>query len=159
MPDLTLRFTRIAPDRHRFEYVRPDGTGETLELETHSMLTHDLVHFAVETEGALQGSFYGLLAKVGGYESLASQTGGLGGEAMMTEMVVGPLQGALKGDIDADAFVERVNEYREDMGVDRIGWLTADFVRGAERRFRALEGQWKATPFGATMELVFPLRR
>lgn len=158
MADLTLRFTRIAPDRHRFEYVRPDGSGEVVEMETHSMLTHDLVHFAVESEAGLQGSFYGLLAKFGDYQALAANVGGLGGEAMMTEMIVGPLQGALKGDLDADSFVEQVNEYREDMGVDRIPWLSADFVRAAEKRFRALEGQWKATAFGQTMELKFPLR-
>jgi hypothetical protein len=158
MPELIVRFTRLTNDRHRFEFVRPDGTGEQVELETHSTLFHDLVHFAVETEAGLQGSFYGLLAKLGGYAELTVAGSSLGGEAAMTEMVVGPMQGALKGEFDPEAFVERVQAYREDMDVPKIPWLSTDLVARAHARLRQLEGQWKATPFHQTMELRFPLR-
>ena len=158
MPELIVRFTRLTNDRHRFEYVRPDGTGEAVELETHSALFHDLVHFAVESEANLQGSFYGLLARLGGYAELTLAGSSLGGEAAMTEMVVGPMQGAMKGDLDPEAFIERVQEYREDMGVPKIPWLSADLIVRAKERLRQLEGRWKATPFGETMELRFPLR-
>src|SRR4051794_7175273 len=103
-PALTIRLTRISPTHHRFEYRRRDGTGEAVEMETGSLLVHDLLHFAVESEAGLRGSFYGLLAKVGGYEEL-QVTGGasLGGEIAITERVVGPLTGALKDDIDPSA--------------------------------------------------------
>lgn len=158
MPELVVRFTRLTNDRHRFEFVRPDGTGEAVELETHSTLFHDLVHFAVETEAGLQGSFYGLLAKVGGYAELTLAGASLGGEAAMTESVVGPMQGAMKGEFDSAAFVARVHEYREDMDVPPIPWLTTDLVTRARERLRHLEGQWRATPFHETMELRFPLR-
>lgn len=156
-PVLTVRFTRLEPDRHRFEFVRPDGTGEALELETHSFLRHDLVHFALESEARLRGSFYGLLAKVGGYRELTLAGEALGGEAEMTETVVGPLQTVLKGELDAAAFVERVAAYRADMDLRPIPWLTADLITVVAERVRQLEGHWKATPFGETMELRFPL--
>jgi hypothetical protein len=158
-PVLKVRFTRTAPDRHRFEYARPDGSGEQLDLETHSFLRHDLVHFAVESEAGLRGSFYGLLAKVGGYQELTLAGESLGGEAAQTEMVVGPLQTALKADFDAAAFVERVAEYRADMDLEPIRWLNAELVGRIAERVRRLEGQWKATPFGETMELTFELGR
>ena len=158
-PALTVRFTRLQDDRHRFEYLRPDGTGEALELETHSMLRHDLLHFALETEAGLRGSFYGLLAKVGGYRELILAGADLGGEAAMTERVVGPLQSAVTGDLDAEAFVARIVEFSEDMDLPPIRWLTADLVVRSAETFRRLEGRWKATPFGGTMELSFPLPR
>ena len=70
---LTLRFTRVSPTRHRFEYRRADGTGEAIEMETRSLLTHDLLHYAVESEAHLKGSFYGILGKIGGYEELSGR--------------------------------------------------------------------------------------
>ena len=56
MSALTLRFTRLSPDLHRFEYRRADQTGEALELETRSFLFHDLLHYALENEAQLRGS-------------------------------------------------------------------------------------------------------
>jgi hypothetical protein len=87
---LVLRFTRVSPDRHRFEYRRADGTGEAIEMETRSLLAHDLVHYAVESEAGLKGSFYGILGRIGGYEELSIAGGAaLGGEIAITERVVG----------------------------------------------------------------------
>ena len=157
--ELVVRLTRLSNERHSFAYVQPDGTGETIEMETRSQLRHDLVHFAVESEAGLQGSFYGLLAAVGGYRELTLAGDSLGGEAAQTEFGVGPLQTALKdpASLDAEAFVERVAGFQADMGLGRIRWLTPDLIRRAAERFRQLEGQWKATPFGQTMELRFPV--
>jgi hypothetical protein len=155
---LVLRFTRTGPDRHRFEYVRPDGSGEAVEMETRSLLFHDLLHHAVETEAGLRGSFYGLLAKVGGYQELTVNGGAaLGGEVAITERVVGALSGALKQDVEADAFVALVSEFLEIYDERAPRWLTPAFVLAVKERMRRLEGQWKATPFGQTMELTFPL--
>ena len=154
---LTLRFTRISPDRHRFEYRRADGTGEAIEMETRSFLTHDLVHFAVEREAGLRGSFYGILARIGGYEELSVAGGAaLGGEIAITERIVGMLQGALgEADFDEAAFQAQAAEYLElfDERVPR--WFTPAFVAAVRERMRQLTGRWKATPFGETMELEF----
>ena len=93
---LSLRFTRVSPTRHRFEYRRTDGTGETIEMETNGLFVHDLLHYAVESEAGLKGSFYGILGKIGGYEELSVAGGAaLGGEIAIAERVVGALTGAL----------------------------------------------------------------
>jgi hypothetical protein len=154
---LILRFTRVSPTHHRFEYRRPDGTGEAIEIETRSFLFHDLLHFAVESEASLKGSLYGILGKIGGYEEL-SVTGGaaLGGEIAITERVVGALTGALQeDDLDADAFVAQVTEYLEFFEERAPRWLSPAFVLAVRERMRRLLGRWKATPFGQTMELSF----
>jgi len=155
---LILRFTRTSPTHHRFEYVRADGSGEALELETRAFLIHDLLHFAVESEAGLRGSFYGLLDRVGGYAELSVSAGGLGGEVQLTEMIVGPLSAALDGEIDLDAFVGGVSRYFEDMDLRPPSWFTPGFVAAVRERMRQLIGQWKATPFGETMALTFEPR-
>ena len=156
---LTLRFTRVSPTHHRFEYRRPDGTGEAIEMETRSLLFHDLLHYAVETEAGLKGSFYGILAKIGGYEELSVAGGAaLGGEVAITERVVGALTGALKAEgLDPEAFLAQFAEFLEAYGERPPRWLTQAFVLAVKERMRQLEGRWKATPFGQTMELAFPL--
>jgi hypothetical protein len=154
---LTLRFIRLSDDRHRFEYRRADGTGEAIEMETRSLLVHDLLHYAVESEAGLRGSFYGILAKIGGYEELSVAGGAaLGGEIAITERVVGALTGALaEDDLDADAFAERVGEYLDLYEERAPRWLTAAFIFAVRERMRQLLGRWKATPFGETMALTF----
>ena len=155
---LTLRFTRLTPDRHRFEYRREDGTGEAVEVETRSFLQHDLVHYAVESEAGLKGSFYGILGKIGGYEELTVNGGAaLGGEIAVTERVVGAVQGAIEdGGLDDEGFAERVAEHLDLFEERAPRWLTPAFVAAVRERLRQLTGRWKATLFGETMELRFP---
>ena len=159
MADLALRFTRLSPTHHRLEYRRPDGTGEAIEMETEGLLFHDLLHFALESEAGLRGSFYGVLAKIGGYEELRVAGGmALGGEIAITERVAGAITGAIgREDPDADGFLHQVSEFLEvyDEGAPR--WVTRDFILAVRERMRQLEECWKATPFGVALELAFPL--
>jgi hypothetical protein len=155
---LILRFTRISPTHHRLEYRRPDGSGEAIEMETRSFLFHDLLHHAVESEAGLRGSFYGILGKIGGYEELSVAGGAaLGGEIAITERVIAALTGALQQeDLDAEAFVSQVTEFLDIYEERAPRWFTPIFIAAVRERMRQLMGRWKATPFGATMELTFP---
>jgi hypothetical protein len=141
-----VRFTRLNPTHHRFEAVRDDGAIESRELETRSFLTHDLVHFALESEGKLADGFYGAIARGGAYETEATAA---------IESVVGPLQGAIKGEVDASAFVQRFRSVQEKIGGHMPDWLSEDLIARTVARLRQLQGQWRATPFGQTMELRF----
>jgi hypothetical protein len=155
---LTLRFTRVSPTHHRFEYRRADGTGEAVEMETRGLLFHDLLHYAVESEANLRGSFYGILGKIGGYEELSVAGGAaLGGEVAITERVVGALTGALNADdLDDAAFIAQATEFLEIYEERAPRWFTPAFVASVRERMRQLLGRWKATSFGETLELRFP---
>lgn len=157
MSELRLRFSRVSPTHHRFEYRRPDGTGEALDLETRSFLFHDLLHYALESEAGLKGSFYGILAKIGGYEELSVGGGAaLGGEVAITERVVGAMTEALQDDdLDADTFVERVAEYLDLFDERAPRWLTPALVLAVRERMRELMRRWNSTPSGEAMELTF----
>ena len=154
---LTLRFARLSAERHRFEYRRADGSGEAVEAET-AVLIHDLLHYAVESEAGLRGSFYGILDKIGGYEEL-SVTGGaaLGGEIAITDRVVGAIAEAMAEEgLDDEAFVATVSENLTLYGERNPRWLTPALILTARRRMRTLRARWEATPVGAALELEFP---
>lgn len=152
MTALIVRFTRLNPTHHRFEAIRADGSRDQREFETRSIFFHDLVHFAVESEAKLSGGFYGTLAEGANYDAPRE-----GSEAQLVENVVGPLQGLLKNEtpIDAAPFVARLKAHHASLGFAPAEWLTADFIGRVQARMRQLNGQWKATPFGQTMELRF----
>jgi len=143
---LAVRLTRLSKTHHRFEAIREDGTREVRELETRSFLLHDLVHFALESEGRLDFGFYGSLARGAGYETPA---------ACEVESVVGPLQGASRYQIDPAAFVARLRDARASAESTTPAWLSEELIARTIERLRQLRGQWRSTPFGQTMELMF----
>ena len=157
---LGLRFTRLSPTHHRFEYRRADGSGEAVEAETDAVLLHDLLHYAVESEAGLKGSFYGILDRIGGYQELSVAGGAaLGGEIAVTERVVGAIAEAEAG-LDDEAFAATVSAtvsatltlYEE----RAPRWLTPAFIAAVRERMRRLTARWNATPIGETMQLEFP---
>ncbi len=150
---LRIRLTRLNPTHHRFEAIPADGGVTIRELETRSFLTHDLVHYALESEAGLTNSFYGQLARGQDHEDMLQP---ISVEARQTEFVVGPLQTAIMGEVNAEAFVARILEVKQQIGGDAPAWLSSELIERVVKRLRGLQGRWKATPFGETMELVFP---
>ncbi len=155
---LTIRLTRPSPTRHWFAYERVDGSSESVVLETKSLLVHDLVHLALETEAGLDQSFYGLLASGRSLADVGPEGGVFPNEeARLTERVAGPLTGVMLGRVSPKDFLTGFERFSEALGEALPRWLTADFVTRTVERFRMLHGRWKATPFHATLELHFPL--
>ncbi len=148
-----MRLVRLSNQQHLFEARRADGSVERLELETRSFLLHDLVHFALESEAGLADGFYGKLASG---ESYAASAEDFAGETGRIEKVVGMLQGAVKGEVDAEAFALRARGAFEAVGETAPGWLDAELIGRVLARLRQLRGQWKGTAFGEVMELNFP---
>lgn len=155
---LIIRFTKISPTHHRFEYIRLDGTGEKLELDTKTFLFHDLLHFAVESRAKLSNSFYGLLARQNGYADFSKEDRDLsrfGPEAIGTEHVVGPMTGVIKGEVTPRELIVGASNIFEAYQQSIPAWLTEEFVLGIKEDMRKLQGYWNGTPFGTTMELRF----
>jgi hypothetical protein len=155
-PPLRVVLTRITNDRHRFEARRADGSTESVELETKSCLLHDLVHFAIESEAGLRRAFYGLLQSGVRYDALQHDV--LPADAIelwQAEQVVGPLQTAWRQALDAKAFVARLRDYDAAVARESPPWLDEHVVTRACERLRQLDGRWRATAFGDSMELCF----
>ncbi len=163
-PALTVRWTRVSATHHRLELQR--GTEVTARLlETRSVLLHDLVHFALESEARLAGGFYGRLARGIAHDELAAvdaTTAAVcaeGDELVAIERVVGALQGAWRAGLEPAAFLARCCAWLAQCGEPSPPWLTEELLARFAARLRALAGRWRATKFGDTMELVFAAGR
>jgi hypothetical protein len=156
MPRLVIRLKRLTPTHHEFAYVREDGSGEAVRLETRTLLVHDLLHFAVETEAGLHDSFYGMLASGRMLADLKADAMEMqAGEAAVTERAVGVLTGAIGSGVPADRVVLAWRRLEDAMGGPPPAWFDAAFVERVRERMRRLTGEWKATPFGESMTLTF----
>jgi hypothetical protein len=154
---LTVRLTRVSSTHHRLTYLRTDGSGEDILLETKSCILHDLVHFALESEAKLVHSFYGNLARAAKYNeisALVDETTEVGKEIIATERVVGPLTNI--ADSDPMTLLSVINGIFAAYGEPLPNWCTHDLLIRVQNRVRQLRGQWQGTPFGQSMELYFP---
>jgi hypothetical protein len=157
---LAVRFTRVSPTHHRFEIERTDRSTECTVVETRSLLAHDLLHFALETEAGLLQSFYGLLAAGRRLSETMPESTAQGvrfpiAEAQLTERIVGPLTAVVQDKISPRALLAGIRQLQEAHGEPMQDWLTEELIQRTAARFRRLHGQWKSTAFGQTMQLRF----
>lgn len=159
---MRILFHKLSDDRHGLEIVRDDGRRERIECETRSFLHHDLVHYALETEASLEGGFWGSVARG---RALASANGRVETESpydtpemLLVERIVGALSTGLAKDGAPAEIAARLRAYEVALG-NEPPWLTAGLIAAVRERMRRLGGQWKATPFGGTLELPWPAQR
>lgn len=148
---MKILLTRLSNDRHRLVVERSDGSRVERELETRSVLLHDLVHYAVETEAGIEDGFWGSLAAGTDFDELLDEAAAPSGQGLaLAESLVGPLQSVWKGELDPDRYVE--------LAGGSAPFVDRAFVDRAHDRIRRLWGRWRATPFHETMELSWPDR-
>jgi hypothetical protein len=156
---MRILFHKLTHERHVLALEREDGAGEQVECETRSLLTHDLLHYAVETEASLEHGFWGSLAGGRTLNDLNDRTGkAMASELpqlMIIEQIVGALSSVVKG-ASPDAVATSLHAYAAALGTPLPEWLTAEFITRVRERMRALTGHWKATRFGETMEIRWP---
>ena len=156
---MKILLTRLSPDRHRLEIVRRNGTRERIELETRSLLLHDLVHFAVESLAGAQDGFWGSLASGKTFGDLDDRTGvrmaDAGPGLRVIEPIVGALQSLANGNPPPPGIVATLREYLPLQGLAVPGWFDDEFVQRVAEKLRQLVGHWRGTPFGKSMELCW----
>ncbi|MEZ5963874.1 MAG: hypothetical protein R3F56_08530 [Planctomycetota bacterium] len=146
---MRICLTRLSNDRHRLAVTRAGGACIERDLETRSVLLHDLVHYAVEAEAGIDDGFWGLLAAGADFDDLVREASAPSRRGIvLVEALVGPMQAVWNGRLDADHYVALAR--RQAPFVDRA------FVDRVLQRLRRLWGHWRGTPFHRTMELVWP---
>lgn len=161
---MRIALHKISDDRHALELIRASGTRERVECETRSFLLHDLLHYAVESQARLSRGFWGELASGKTLAQMNDRTGAeeaaargvmfaaMSSELAAIEQVVGVLSGLTKGRSSAE-LVSGMQRYAENLGTSLPGWVSVQLVDAVQERMRRLVGQWKATPYGGTLEL------
>ncbi len=130
--------------------VRDDLSAEAVELETRSLLLHDLVHLAVETEAGLTRGFWGMIASGVSLDNLRLDPDDPAAtELWIAEALAGPMQSVWNERLPAERYLELVR--------GRTPLVDDTFVDRVRGRLRALTGHWRATRHGQTMEVRWPL--
>ena len=69
--------------------------------------------------------------------------------------MVGPLSAVVQGKATIAGLLAGLRNLQDAYAEPMPDWLSEALLQRVVARFRRLDGQWKATPFGTTMELVF----
>ena len=122
--------------------------------------THDLTHYAVESELGFRRGFYGLIAAGWDIAETTGKTarGPLPDEAIEVEYIVSALTAERAGGaIAASAeFNELAATFANAKGMPPPRALADDDLATVRSRFDELAGKWRDFPPGATLELMFP---
>jgi hypothetical protein len=76
-------------------------------------------------------------------------------EPATTEAVVGGLTSVIQERADVAGALEGLNRLFEAQERELPDWLTAEFIERVKDQMRRLRGEWRATPFGGEMRLLF----
>lgn len=157
--DVRIRFHKHSDDRHGLELIWNDGGREQVDCESRSYLLHDFLHYAVESAAGIQYGFWGSLAAGGSLAAMstpearaaAMSAPGLG----EVEKVVGALHQLTKG-AQPDEVITGIARYYASSDLTMPPWLDGSLVSAASEILRHVRGRWRATPYGAAMELPWP---
>jgi hypothetical protein len=152
---MRILFKKLSNERHELAISRDLASWETVECETRSYLTHDLLHYAVEAEAGVQSGFWGRLAAGATLAEMNDRTRSMGDEMATIEQVVGALTTSVKGRSAAEV-VAGMTRFASSLGSTMPLWLTEEFVRAVQERMRQLLGRWRATPCGSALDLTWP---
>lgn len=157
---MKIGFIRINPDQHTLTVKYKDGNIIEQTLETKSFFTHDLVHFALEETAGLKNSFWGQLAQQHKQERInpmsrdnfKPET-----EIEFTEVLTGPLMGLTRNPESVEHVHIMIQELFASYGVETPSYISSEFLNTFLKRFNQINGTWKATPFGESLELEWNL--
>jgi hypothetical protein len=152
---MRILLRKLSDERHELAISRDPASWETVECETRSYLTHDLLHYSVEVEAGVQSGFWGRLAAGATLAEMNDRTRSMDGEMATIEQVVGALTPSVKGRSAAEV-VAGIQRFTSSLGTTMPSWLTESFVLAVQERMRQLVGRWKATPRGSVLDLTWP---
>ena len=155
IPSMQISLTKTSAQRHLLEIVRTNGTRETIELVTREALFHDFLHYAVESTLPTQGGFWGTLASGKTMADLNDRSGESVKENAKTLYRVEGIVGVMTNVVGmpVDQALAKLRWFSESQDQEPPEWCTEAFVAEVIERMRRLQGQWKATPYGESMEI------
>lgn len=154
---MRIVLTKISDEQHAITIVRADDSRESIKLVTREALFHDLLHHAVETALATPGGFWGSLAGGKTFDDLNDRTGEAVKEnaevLYRVEGIVGVMSGVVE--MPVDQALARLRWFSESQKQPLPEWCSERFVSKVCESMRQMLGQWKATAFGESMEIVW----
>ncbi|MCG8415640.1 MAG: hypothetical protein MI746_15600 [Pseudomonadales bacterium] len=139
---MKILFTKLSDEEHRVHIVRCDGSEDDATLNSRSFLRHDFAHLATEECVGLARGFWGQVAKGAGLNGT-----GIGGpEAQLAEALAAPIQTLMRTGATVETYEKTLSHVLPDRDCGELAMQVKE-------RGRQLEGYWRATPYGETMEV------
>lgn len=154
---MNISFTAISPTHHRFEYERSDGTGESVELETKSVLLHDFVHLSLEESAHLKHGFFGLLQQGYSLSEVAQldKDNPITQETLDVERIVGPLSGFLESNNEPAECMHVIQTIFDSYNEPVPDWFSIEVIKKCQAYYRDIKGKWNALAFGESLVVTF----
>lgn len=158
---MRIQFRKGRDGRDVLACERADGSRTWAHLQP-AIVTHDFVHFAVETTLGLRGGFWGLVAS--GWSPAAFEEPGtaaqLSEEASWTEFAVGCVWRESWGQppLDVDELAAELVVHAANHGWKSPRAIGADELARIRTRVAELHSRWLVVEPGGTLELVFDER-
>ncbi len=141
-PTVRIEFEKLSAERHKLTVARNDRSIESVELESRSMLRHDLAHLVMESQMPLPRGFWGHVAQ----GAPLTGEGIEGQEAELAEALAGPAQTLMRDGADSEQYRELLERLAPHYAGD-------DLARRIYAHARQLLGHWRATHYGESMQL------
>jgi hypothetical protein len=140
---------------------RNDGTSTWVQTPKTGVISHDQIHFFVESLLDFRYGFLGFVSRGTDIEEVHrkvhEEPESALEESLQVEAVVEVFQTEVwNGFQMADDFLENVAITCYGRGIPVPGWLTEDRVERVRAALRAFAEVWVALPVGETVELAFP---
>lgn len=154
---MLVTFHKINPKEYKLQIKRQDESEDEAILDYREFLKHDLVHFVVEKNAGADYGFYGSLAKGKKLIELSPKYQKEQGitadkDLMLIEMVVGPIQGALK---QGEMNVDQLLAYLDLQEGDIPNFLTQSFINNTIREVQSLVKWYDGLKVGEKLVLEF----
>lgn len=156
---MRIELRKLTNDMHELRCLRDDGSVEVAQLETRSLLVHDLTHLAFEQQAGLQKSFWGSVASGKTFNDLRETFTEPTDQLKLTETLIGPLQAVMQGKVSAEQYLMVLEQLFSAQKLVVPVWLTVDLVQSAKQYFHHLYGEWNALPFGEVMVIDWNLHK
>lgn len=158
---MRVEFKKAKDGRNVLACERNDGTKTWIHVQP-AIVTHDFVHWALETTLGLRRGFWGLIASGWALRSFEEpgQTKLLPEEAAWTEYAVACVWRDSWGQppLDIDGVVEELAVRAEMHGWKSARSITADELARIRTRVAELHGRWLAVEPGQSLQLEFDER-
>lgn len=160
---MIVRFHKTSHKDYTLECIRHDGTVLRALFEAKSCLSHDMLHFQIESKAGLRDSFFGSIAKGKSIEemSMADQQANpaaLRSEGEVTEMVAGAMTSVAKGAATPQQLLEMFANLMTAYGTPMPEYLTEEFAAAVAADWRQMMAQYDALKTGQLLEVSFPDR-
>ncbi len=143
---MKIRFIKHSDEEHSVQIVRHDGSKDEVRLNSRSFLRHDLAHLAAEQCVGLDDGFWGQVAK-----GAPLNGEGMGGATIqLAETLAGPVQTLMRIDAPPARYIATLSHLLPDRDCGDLGIAVHE-------KARQLQGHWRATHYGESMEIEWQL--